>query len=186
MLNEKQFRERSSRELREIGKLALGLATDRDLFQRFELEVVQPNPDLVGNTTGFLEMIRGAYTDATTMRLRRLLAQEAALSLRRIIDQLADYPDLLHAKVTKRELSADSSELDKLATFLKENVEPHFSPRERTPGALASAQRELDRALDRFLDLLKKYYWVACDGYLELEPRYSGDPLAVFRSAWMK
>jgi hypothetical protein len=186
MLNEKQFRERSSRELREIGKLALGLVADRDLFQRFELEVVQPNPELAGAGSSFLEMIRGAYTDATTMRLRRLLAPEAPLSLRRIIDQLADYPDQFHGKITQRELGDDSSELDKLATFLKENVEPHFSPHERTAGALASAQRELDRTLDRFIDLLKKYYWVVSDGYLDLEPKYSGDPLAVFRSAWMK
>jgi hypothetical protein len=97
-----------------------------------------------------------------------------------------EYPDLMYSKVTRRELGDDSAELDKLAMFLKENLEPHFSPHERTPGTLASSQRELDRALDRFLDLLKKYYWVACDGYLDLETKYCGDPLAVFRTAWMK
>lgn len=186
MLNEKQFRERGSRELREIGRQVQGLATDRDLYRKLESEVVQPNPELTGNNSAFLEMVRGAYTDALTMRLRRLLATEAPLSLRRIIDQLADYPDLLHGKATRRELADDSSELDKLATYLKENVEPHFSPRERTPGALSATQRELDRSLDRVIDLLKRYYWVVCDGYLELEPKYSGDPLAVFRSAWIK
>ncbi len=39
MLNEKQFRERASRELREIGNRVLGLATDRELYQRLESEV---------------------------------------------------------------------------------------------------------------------------------------------------
>jgi hypothetical protein len=186
MLNEKQFRERASRELREIGKQALALATDRDLYGRFEREVVQPNPELAGNGTAFLEMLRGAYTDATTMRLRRLLAPEANLSLRRIVVQLADYPDLLHQKITARELADDAAELGKLAAHLKEQIEPHFSPRERTPGALGSTNRELDRAMDRFCDLVKKYYWVVAGGYLDFEVKYTGDPLAVFRSAWMR
>src|SRR5690349_2559039 len=140
MLNEKQFRDRGSRELREIGRQIQAVATDRDIYRRLESDVVQPNPELAGNSNAFVDMVRGAYTDATTMRLRRLLAPEAPLSLHRIIDQLADYPDLLHSKVTQRELADDSSELDKLGAFLKEKVEPHFSPRERTPGALSATQ----------------------------------------------
>lgn len=186
MLNEKQFRERASRELREIGSQVKGLVTDRELYLRFESDVVQPNPDLAGNTSPFLEMVRGSYTDALTMRLRRLLAPEANLSLRRIIVQLGDYPDLLHEKATPRELADDAAELDKLATYLKEHVEPHFSPHERTVGALASTQRELNRTLERFVDLLRKYYWIACDGHLDLEVSYAADPMAIFRSAWLR
>ena len=55
-----------------------------------------------------------------------------------------------------------------MAAHLKEQIEPHFLPRERTPGALAPTLRELDRALDLVSELLKKYYWVVCDGYLDL------------------
>jgi hypothetical protein len=186
MLNEKQFRERSSRELRQIGRQVLGLITDRDLYRKLESEVVQPNSELAGNSSPFMEMFRGSYVDAMTMRLRRLLAPEADLSLRRIIDQAVDYPDLIHEKATRREIGEDSAELDKLAAYLKEHVGPHFSSHEKTPGALSSTQRELDRALDRIIDLLRKYYWVVCDGYVDLEPKYSGDPLNVFRSAWMR
>ncbi len=120
------------------------------------------------------------------MRLRRLLAPEANLSLRRTIVQLGGYPDLFHDKVNARELADDAAALDKMAAHLKEEVEPHFLSRERTPGALAPTLRELDRALDLLTELLKKYYWVLCDGYLEVEPQLSGDPLAVFRKAWVK
>ncbi len=186
MLNQKQFRERASRELREIGNQVLGLVTDRELYRRLESEVLQPNPDLAGNNNAFLELFRGAYADATTMRLRRLSAPEANLSLRRTIVQLGDYPELFHQKVNARELADDAAALDKMAAHLKQQIEPHFLARERTPGALAPALRELDGALDLLIELLKKYYWVLCDGYLDVEPKLSSDPLAIFRKAWVK
>lgn len=186
MLTEKQFRERALRELREIGKQVHGLVTDRDLYRKLEQDVVQRNAQLSGNNVDFLDMVRGSYTDAMTMRLRRLLAPEANLSLRRVITQLADYPDVLHQKLTPKELAADADELDKAASHLKQHLEPHFSPHERTPGALGTAQRELDRALDLLIQTLQKYYWVVADGYLDLEVKYAADPLAVFRTAWLK
>jgi len=181
MLNEKQFRERAARELREIGNQAQGLATDREVYQRVENEILQATPELAGNGNAFADIFRGAYIDAMTMRLRRLLATESSLSLRRVVDQLMDYPDLLHQKVNIRELADDSGELEKMAILLKEQVEPHFLPRERTPGALAPVLRHLNRALELVIALLQKYYWVVCDGYLDLEPKLSGDPLAVLR-----
>ena len=181
MLNEKQFRDRAARELREIGLQVSGMATDGEIYRRVEGEILQASSESAGNGNGFADMFRGAYADAMTMRLRRLLATEASLSLRRVIDQLVDYPDLLHQKVNIRELADDSGELDKMATYLKEQVEPHFLPRERTPGALAPTLRNLDRALDLVSGLLKKYYWVVCEGYLDLDVKLSGDPLAVFR-----
>lgn len=183
MLNEKQFKERATRELREIGLQVSGMAADREIYRRIESEILQPNSELSGTANGFADMFRGAHVDATTMRLRRLLATEASLSLRRVIDQLVDYPDLLHQKLNIRELADDSGELDKMATYLKEQMEPHHLPRERTPGALAPALRDLDRALDLVSGLLKKYYWVVCEGYLDLDAKPSGDPVALFRKA---
>lgn len=165
--------------MREIGNQVLGLATDREIYRCMEDEILQP--ELGGNGNAFAEVFRGSYADALTMRLRRLLAPEASLSLRRVIDQLVDYPDLLHQKVNIRELADDSGELDKMAVYLKEQVEPHFLPRERTPGALAPTLRELDRALGLISGLVQKYYWVVCDGYIDLEVKLNGDPLAVFR-----
>lgn len=181
MLNEKQFRDRAARELREIGNQVAGLATDREVYRRTESDVLQATAELAANGGAFADVFRGAYADAMTMRLRRLLASESSLSLRRVIDQLVDYPDLLHEKVNVRELADDSGELEKMATHLKEQIEPHFLPRERTPGALAPTLRDLDRALDLVSGLVQKYYWVVCDGYLDVEPKLSGDPLAVLR-----
>ena len=43
--------------------------------------------------------------------------------------------------------------------------------------------RDLDRALGLVTDLLQKYYWVVCDGYLDLDVKLNGDPLAAFRKA---
>jgi hypothetical protein len=186
MLNEKQYRERATRELRAIGNQVQGMVTDRDLYRRLEKEVVEAKADLTGNSNAFLEFVRGAYTDAMTMRLRRLLAPEASLSLRRTIVQLGDYPDLLHAKANAREIAEDAAALDRMAAQLKEQVEPHFLAHERTTGALAPTLRELDRALDLVIEMLQKYYWTLCEGYLDLEAKPGGDPLDVFRKAWVK
>jgi hypothetical protein len=183
MLNEKQFRERGARELRIIGHQVLGMATDREVFRRTEDEILQLGPELAANGNPFADVFRGVYADAMTMRLRRLLAPEASLSLRRTIVQLSDYPNLLHQRVNERELADDAAEIDKTALYLKEQIEPHFLPRERTAGALAPTLHDLDRALDLVITLLQRYYWVLCDGYLDLDVKLSGDPLEIFRKA---
>jgi hypothetical protein len=131
-------------------------------------------------------MIRAAYSDATTMRLRRLYAPDANLSLRRIVAQFSDYPDLLHNKLTGKELASDLADLDRTSTTLKENLDPHFTSRERTPAALTAANRELDRALDLLIDCIKRYYWIVADAHIDLEPAFEQDPLAAFRFAWME
>jgi hypothetical protein len=186
MLNEKQFCDRAVRELREIGKQVLSLATDRDLCQKLEADVIQPNPRLSSSGGAYLSMVRGAYTDATTMRLRRLFAPDAALSLRRLLSQISDYPALLHDKLTEKELAGDLAELDRVSLYLKEQVEPHFSNHERTPAALATTNRELDKAIDLLIDCMKRYYWIVSDSYIDLDVSYSEDPLAVFRFAWVE
>ena len=185
MLNEKQFRDRAIRELREIGKQVQSLNADRDLYRKLESEVVSNNPNLANATSPYLSMIRGVYTDATTMRLRRLYALDANLSLRRLLAQISEYPDLLHDKLTGKELSSDVAELDRTATYLKEKIDPHFASRERTPAGIATVNRELDRAIDLLLDCVKRYYWIVADSYIDLDVTYGEDPLAVFRFPWI-
>jgi len=186
MLTEKQFCDRASRELREIGLQVQSLASDRDLFRRLESEVIASNAHLSDNSATFLATIRAAYTDATTMRLRRLYAPDANLSLRRIVAQVSDFPDLLHNKLTGKELASDLADLDRTATNLKEHIDPHFTSRERTPAALASANRELDRALEVLIDCIKRYYWIIADAHIDLAPSSEQDPLAVFRFPWIE
>ena len=186
MLNEKQFRDRAVRELREIGKQLLSLATDRDLYRKLEADVIQPNSRLSASGSAYVSMVRGAYTDAATMRLRRLFAPDANLSLRRLVTQVSDYPELLHDKLTAKEQSNDLADLDRMSVYLKEHVDPHFSDRERTPAALATTNRQLDMAIDLLTDCLKRYYWIIADAYIDLDVRYDEDPLAVFHYPWLQ
>ena len=186
MLNQKQFSERANRELREIGKQVQSLSTDRDLYRKLETEVVPANPRIADGSNLFLSMVRGAYTDATTMRLRRLFAPDASLSLRRLIAQVSDYPELLHDKLTAKEQSKDLADLDQMSVYLKEHVDPHFSDRERTLAALATTNRQLDKAIDLLIDCLKRYYWIVADAHLDLDATYKEDPLAVFRFPWLE
>ena len=186
MINEKQFRDRTTRELREIGKQLQSLATDRDLYQKLEAEVIERNSSLSAGSNPYLSMWRGAYTDATAMRLRRLFAPEANLSLRRLATQISDYPAMLHDKLTSKELSSDIADLDRMSVYLKEHVDPHFTDHERTPAALATTNRQLDRALDLLIDCTKRYYWIVADAYIDIDIKYSEDPLTVFRSPWLE
>ena len=120
------------------------------------------------------------------MRLRRLFAPEANLSLRRILTQISNYPDLLHDKLTCKELAGDIAEMDELATVLKENVDPHFPQHERTPAALASVNGQLDRALDLLVDCVRRYYWIGSDSYIDVDVSYADDPQAVLRFPWIE
>ena len=186
MLNEKQFRDRAIREFREIGKQVQSLMTDRALYNSLQSDVIAANPQLADSSNPYLFMIRGAYTDAATMRLRRLFAPDANLSLRRLVAQFSEYPDMLHDKLTGKELTADLAALDQLATVLKEKLDPHFAAHERTPAALASANRELDRAMDLLAECVKRYYWIVADAYIEVDAAGGDDALAIFRSAWIE
>ena len=186
MLNQKQFCDRATRELREIGTQLQVLLADRDLYRKLESEVIAPNSSLASSNNLYLPMIRAAYTDATTMRLRRLLAPDADLSLRRLLVQFSEYPELLDDKLTGKELTADVSDLDKAATVLKEQLEPHFSSRERTSAALDTTNRELDRAIDLLADCAKRYYWIVSDSFLDLDSAESSDPLAIFHTPWIE
>jgi len=185
MLNEKQFRERAVRELREIGKQVQSLQSDRALYLKLESDVIAANPTLAESSSPYLPLLRAAYTDATTMRLRRLFAPDAQLSLRRLIAQLKEYHELTLDKLTTKELTADLQDLDRRGAVLKEQLDPHFSAHERTPSALATANRELDRAINLLADCVKRYYWIVSDAYVEVDPSYPGDPLAIFHAAWI-
>ena len=187
MPTEKQFRERTKVELREIGKQVASLATDRDIYRKLERDVIAANSRLESARSPFLVMMRGAYTDAMVIRVLRLLdADGAGLSLRRVLAQIAEYPQLLHDKVGDREFTSDQAALDRAAVNLKAATDPHFSHHERTPSVMASTHRALDEALDAMISTVKTYYWVVAEAYLDLEVKYVEDPLAIFRFAWVE
>jgi len=187
MLSEKQFRERTKVELREIGKQVASLATDQDVYRKLESEVIARNPRLRDSRGAFLRMLRGAYTDAMVVRVLRLLDPESpGLSLPRVLSQIGKYPELLHDKAGDREFARECKALDTQARNLRAVVDSHFASHERTPAALSRMHRALDEALDTIISTLKTYYWIVAGGHLDLEPSYTEDPLAIFRFAWLQ
>ncbi len=185
MLSEKQFRERAKSELRQIGNQVLSLTTDRDIYWRLEREIIQPNPQLRDARSAFLDLLRGTYADATAARVLRLLdGQDSAISLPRVLAQLANYPQLLHDRITERECAADQAALVQAAANLKQVCEPHFAHHERTLSALAATHRATDASIDLMTATVKTYYWIVADSYIDLDIHHAEDPMAIFSSAW--
>ncbi|MGC2109195.1 MAG: hypothetical protein WA655_06730 [Candidatus Korobacteraceae bacterium] len=185
MLSEKQFCDRARTELRVIGAQVLSLATDRDIYWKLEREIIEPNPRLHGTRSAFVDMLRGAYADALSARVLRLLdSAGGGDSLLRVLSQLGDYPQLLHNKITDREFADDRKALQQAASDLERVLQPHFAHHERTLPALAAVHRALDQAIDLLISTLKTYYWIIAEGYLPLDIQYAEDPLAIFRFAW--
>jgi len=184
MLSEKQFRDRARTELRQIGEQVASFAADRDIYWKVEREIIAGNPRLAEERSAFLDMLRGAYADAMSARVLRLLDDGA--SLPRILAQLGDYPQLLHDKITDREIAHDSGALRSAAEELRSVLQPHAAHHERTLPALAPVHRALDRAVDVLSSTLKTYYWIVADSYLPMQVQYEEDPLAIFRFPWAK
>jgi len=185
MLSEKQFRERAKTELRQIANQVLSVATDRDIYWRLEREIVQLNPQLRNARSAFLDLVRAAYADATAARVLRLLdGQDCAISLPRVLAQLANYPQLLHDRITERECAADQAALAQAAENLKQVSEPHFAHHERTLSALAATHRATDAAIDLTISTVKTYYWIVADSYIDLDIKHAEDPMEIFSSAW--
>jgi len=185
MLSEKQFRERAKSELREIGDQVLALATDRDIYWKLERDVIQHNPQLSEARSELLDMLRGCYVDAMVARLLRLLdGEEGGVSLPRVLAQLAEYPELLHDRITESEFADDRGALERTAARLRRFAASHIGRHERTLSALASTHRELDAALTIIIATVETYYWIVTDGYIDLDVQYAEDPLAIFQVAW--
>jgi hypothetical protein len=184
MLSEKQFRERAKTELRQIAEQLLGLAADRDIYTRFEREIVQNNPQLLSARSEFIDMLRGCYADAMAARMLRLLDGDGGPSLPGVLTALAQHGQIMRDKITDREFTDDRAALQLASVNIQRAMVPHTVHHERTLPALASLHRELDSALDLMMETAKTYYWIVADSYMQLDVKYSGDPLSVFQSAW--
>jgi hypothetical protein len=184
MLSEKQFRERAKTELRQIGEQLLGLAIDRDIYTKFEHEIVQNNPQLEGDRYEFIDMLRGCYADAMAARVLLLLDGDSGPSLPGVLTALAQHQQIMLDKITEREFTDDRAALQQAFMNLQRAMVPHTAHHERTLPALASLHRELDAALDLVIETAKTYYWIVADSYMQLDVKYCGEPLSVFQFAW--
>ena len=183
---ERRFRERARAELQGIAEQVQGLLADRDVYGRFEREVVARR-EAGGAGSAFVDLVRAAYTDAMTARLMRMLdAQNSAISLRRVLADIRVTPELLHGKLSLDELEREIASLDRLAMRINTAFEPHFTRRGRTLPTLAASHRLIDEVVERLVAIVQTYYWVVGDKHIDLQPTYREDPLAIFRSQWPK
>jgi len=185
MVSEKQFRQRAGSDLRQIGDQVLALATDRDIYRRLEQEIIQHNAQLNDMRSAVLDMIRGCYAEAMAGRVLRLLDPDGPLSLPRVLSSLAHYPHLLHDKISEHEFNQDRAALELARRNLSSTMVPHIAHHERTLPALAALHCKLDAAIDLLINAVKTYYWIVAESYIDLDVRYSEDPLAVFQFAWL-
>jgi hypothetical protein len=185
MLSEKQFRERAKAELRQIGDQLLALAADRDVYWKFEREIVDNNPQLKSTRSAFIDMVRASYADAMAARVLRLLDGDGH-SLPQVLSALAQHEQIMCDKISQSEFSDDRAALQQALVKLQRVMVPHTAHHERTPSALASLHKELNAALDLMIETAKTYYWIVADGYMQLDVKHSEYPLAIFDFAWAK
>ena len=100
-------------------------------------------------------MLNDAYAHSAAMRVRRLVDRgNRTTSLHRLLKELSKYPDLLGGRVTLDELTADSVELDRLTSKVKDYVDQFIAHHDRSPVATAPIHWELNAAIELLIRLL--------------------------------
>jgi len=155
-LSSKNFRERALQELLALRNEVIDLATDRDIYWRVEREVIQCNPRLLSIRSAYLDMVRGAYADAMSSRVRRLIDKgRPTISLRRLLVELRGYPELFCNRVTPAELERDIEELHRTTRKIKDFVDQHVAHHQRNPVATVPTHRELNEGIDTLIAVLR-------------------------------
>jgi hypothetical protein len=186
-LSSGSFLERSLLELHEIRDEIIDLATDRNTYWTVQHEVIQRNARLVTMRSPFFDMLNDAYAHAAAMRVRRLVDKDnRTISLRRLLEDLREYPDLLNGRIAESELVGDIEELSRGTSKIKDYVDQFIAHHDRTPDASAPIHRELNAAIDVLLRLFKKYYGVLEGSDTEVTVSYLEDPLRIFQFPWIE
>jgi hypothetical protein len=186
MLSSSNFRMRAAQELNEIRNEVLDLATDRDVYWKVQREVIQQNVRLLTTRSPFLDMLNDAYAHATASRIRRLVDHDyRAVSLRRLIEELAQYPDLLAGKMSLDDLKQHLAELDGTCKKVKDYVDKFVAHHDRSRSVPVPTHRELNEAVDTLIATFRKYYALINDTDIDVVVSYLEDPLSIFRFAWM-
>jgi len=186
-LSSKNFLERALHELREIRNEVIDLATDRDIYWKVQHEVIQRNPRLLMIRSAYFDMLNDAYSHSAAMRVRRLVDKDSrTISLRRLLEELREYPDLLDGRVTEVELAADGVELDRTTAKVKNYVDQFIAHHQRSPIAEVPIHRELNAAIELLIRLLRKYYSLLAGSDIDVVVHYLEDPLTIFQFAWVE
>jgi hypothetical protein len=187
MLSSSNFRIRASAELAEIRDEILDLATDRDVYWKVQREVIQRNARLLTARSPFFDMMNDSYAHATASRIRRLIDRDnRVISLRRLIEALRDYPDLLSAKMSTQELMEDLAKLDQTCEKVKGYVDQFVAHQDRSSSATVPTHRELNEAVDALIETFRKYYAVINGADIEVVVTYLEESLSIFCYPWIE
>jgi hypothetical protein len=187
MISSSNFRARASAELAEIRNEILDLATDRDVYWKVQREVIQRNARLLSVRSAFFDMVNDSYAHATASRVRRLIDRNnRVISLRRMIEALGDYPDLLIGKLSVENLKDDLVRLDRTCEKVKGYVDQFVAHHDRNSSASVPTHRDLNEAVDALIDIFRKYYAVINGADIDVVVSYLDEPLSIFRFPWIE
>jgi DNA mismatch repair ATPase MutS len=185
-MNSSDFRASAAQELVEIRNEVLSLATDRDVYWRVQREVIQKNARLLTTSSPFFDMLNDAYAHATASRVRRLVDHDSrTVSLRRLLEQLADYPELLAGKMSADDLKRDLAELETTCKKVKDYVDQFVAHHDRNSCAPAPTHRELNQAVYTVIAKFRTYYALINNADVDPVVGYLEDPLSIFRFPWI-
>ena len=186
MLSITDFKESALEQLLEIRAEIIELATDRDIYWKVQREVIQRNARLLTIRSAFFHMLNDSYAHATAARVRRLVDRDTrTISLRRLLHQLAGYPELFAHKVTPDELARDIDKLDQACVRVKDYVDQFVAHHDRSRSASAPTHRELNEAIDVLIGTFRKYYGVLAETDIDAVVSYLEQPFAIFRFPWL-
>jgi hypothetical protein len=135
----------------------------------------------------FFDLLNDSYAHATASRVRRLIDRDArTVSLRRLIEGLADHPDLLAGKISVSDLKCDLSELEVACKDVKEYVNKCVAHHDKSSLAAYPTHHELNKAVDTLIATFKKYYALIIGADVDVVVGYLEDPLSIFRFAWIE
>jgi hypothetical protein len=186
MLSASNFKLRATQEITELRDEVIALATDRDIYWKVQREVIQKNARLLTMHSAFFDMMNDSYAHATASRVRRLLDRDQrTVSLRRLLDNIARYPDILTGEPTLRELKADLVALDTTCKEVKDYVDQFVAHHDRNSTAIVPTHRQLNEAVDTIIAKFRRYYAFLTDADIDVVVGYLQGSLAIFEFPWV-
>ena len=190
------FKQKTVKYLQSIHDDILDLATDSDIFWKFQKDVMQRNARLLTIRSPFIDMLNRSYTHATAARIRRLTDRHKdCISLAKLLEELQNHPALLKRhigvenivkRVSRQELEQDLMELDAACRPVTDYVDKHVAHHDKRQSSVLPKHRDVNAAIDKLIEIFKKYYSLLVGADTDVVVSYLEGPLAVFRFAWLQ
>lgn len=189
------FKQKALKDLRIIRDEILDLATDSDIFCKFQKEVMQRNARLLKIRSPFIDMLNRSYVHATAARIRRLTDRHKdCISVAKLLEELQNHPVLLKRqlgvenmvnRVSREELEQDLMGLDAACCPVTDYVDKHVAHHDKRQRSALPKHRDVNAAIDKLIEIFKKYYALLNGADTDVVVSYLEGPLAVFRFAWL-